>query len=112
VLPTTFIAPEVAAEYGITRGKRRGLVNIAVREHLEDGTVVNRAVPLRGESWDLTARRVDLDFREIREGPAVYYIAGFRFLEREWRHFEVSFSPRDGAEPYVFRFKRQMYSEQ
>jgi hypothetical protein len=112
VLNSTFISPEVAAQYGITRGERRGLINIALREHLADGTAVNRAMILDAESWDLTGRRDPFDFIEIREGPAVYYIGEFKFLNREWRHFRVAFTPENGDQTFEVRFKRQLYTEQ
>jgi hypothetical protein len=111
VVNSTFITPEVASQYGITRGDDRAFVNIAVREHRDDGTAVTIPVVLEGESWDLTGRRDRFDFLEIREGPARYYIGEFRFLNREWRHFEVRFTPEAEA-PQKFRFKRQMYREQ
>jgi hypothetical protein len=111
VVNSTFITPEIASEYGITRGDDRAFINVAVREHRDDGTAQTVAVELQGESWDLTGRRDRFDFIEIREGTAVYYIGEFKFLNREWRHFEVRFTA-EGEAPQNFRFKRQMYREQ
>lgn len=112
VLNSTFISPEVAAQYGITRGDNRGLINVALREHLDDGSAVNRAMDLGGESWDLTGRRIPFEFIEIREGPAVYYISEFKFLNREWRHFALEFTAEGDSQRHALRFKRQMYEEQ
>ena len=111
VVNSTFISPAVASEYGITRGDDRAFINIAVREHREDGSAVTIPVTLEGESWDLTGQRTVFNFIEIREGPAQYYIGEFKFLNREWRHFEVRFSA-DGQRSHSYRFKRQMYREQ
>jgi hypothetical protein len=112
VLNSTFISPEVAAQYDITRGDNRGLINVALREHLADGRAVNRAMDLQGESWDLTGRRTPFAFTEVREGPAVYYIAEFKFLNREWRHFALEFRAENGEKRHQVKFKRQMYREQ
>jgi hypothetical protein len=112
VVNSTFISPQVASQYGIVRGDDRAFINIAVREHREDGSAATIDVELTGESWDLTGRRTVFDFIEIREGEAIYYIGEFEFLNREWRHFEVEFRPRDGSERHSLRFKRQMYREQ
>jgi hypothetical protein len=112
VLNSTFISPEVAAQYNITRGDNRGLINVALREHLADGSAVNRVMDLRGESWDLTGRRVPFAFTEVREGAAVYYIAEFKFLNREWRHFALDFRAENGERRHQVKFKRQMYREQ
>ena len=38
VVNTTFLSPEVAATYAIVRGKNRGIVTLAVREHLAEGS--------------------------------------------------------------------------
>ena len=107
VVNTTFLEPEVAASYGITRGKKRAILNLAVREHVADGTEP-REVRLQGRTWDLIQNQF-LEFQEIREGPAIYYIAEFRFINEEWRFFEVDFRPSGGNETYTFKFKHQLY---
>jgi len=108
VLNSTFIDPEIAATYGLKRGERDGLVNIAVREHLPDGSAVTRPMQLSGRTWDLISEQ-PLTLTEIREGDAVYYIGSFRFINREWRFFELDFRPEGSAQRYSFTFKRQMY---
>jgi hypothetical protein len=109
VVNTTFIEPEVAAQYGLARGSRRAIINLSLREHLDDGSTEAREMTLTGLSRDLTQQQVDFDFIEVREGPAIYYIGEFKFINREWRFFEVSFSPKDSEESFSFEFKRQMY---
>ena len=97
VVNTTFLEPEVAASYGITRGKKRAILNLAVREHVAEGTEP-REVRLQGRTWDLIQNQF-LEFQEIREGPAIYYIAEFRFINEEWRFFEVDFRHRRRNKP-------------
>ncbi|MEE4278922.1 MAG: DUF4426 domain-containing protein [Halieaceae bacterium] len=106
---TTFIEPAVAAEYGITRGERRAIINLSLREHLDDGSTVARTMDLEGITRDLTAKRIPLDFIEVREGPAIYYIAEFKFINREYRFFDVEFGASGDEQRYEFSFKRQMY---
>lgn len=110
IVNSTFLEPAVAAEYGITRGKRRAIINLSLREHLDDGSTVARAMTLKGRSWDLTQQQVNFDFLEVREGPAIYYIGDFKFLNREWRYFEASFTPSGQSESYLFEHKQQMYT--
>ncbi|MCB1841700.1 MAG: DUF4426 domain-containing protein [Halioglobus sp.] len=109
VLNSTFIAPETAQRYGITRGKKRGIVNVAVREHGSDGTVA-RPMLLKGRTWDLIQNQT-LEFQEVREGPAVYYIAEFKFINEEWRFFELYFRPEGAGQTYQFKFKHQLYTD-
>lgn len=107
VANTTFLAPEIAATYGITRGKNRAIVNLALREN-RDGTSISRPMTLQVRSWDLMQNQ-DLTFREIREGEAIYYIAEFTFINEEWRFFEVNFRPEGTDKTHTFTFKRQLY---
>lgn len=109
VVNSTFIEPAVAAEYGLTRGRRRAILNLSLREHLDDGTTVARRMDLEGSSRDLTARSVDFDFIEVREGPAIYYIGEFKFINREYRFFDVTFNARGDTRRYEFSYRKQMY---
>ena len=111
VVNTTFLAPKVAAAYGITRGDDRAILNLAVREHLPGGETVARSMQLKGRTWDLLQHTQELEFLEVREGPAIYSIAEFKFLNEEWRHFEVYFRPEGADETYTFKYKHQVYEE-
>lgn len=111
VVNTTFIEPEVAATYNLVRGEKRAILNLAVREHVADGNTVARPMQLKGRSWDLIQKTDQLAFQEVREGPAIYYIAEVEFLDKEWRHFEVHFRPGGADETYTFRLKHQMYKD-
>ena len=108
VVNTTFLEPKVAATYGITRGEKRAILNLAVREHLDDETTQARTMMIQGRTWDLIQNQ-DLSFQEIQEGPAIYYIAEFKFINEEWRFFEVDFRPEGAEETYTFKFKHQLY---
>lgn len=111
VVNTTFLAPEVASQYGIVRGERRGIVNIAVREHVDgkaDGEATTVPVALEGRTWDLIAEQ-PLEFIEVNEGSAVYYLGEFKFINREWRWFELSFRPQGAEKSYTHKFKHQLF---
>jgi hypothetical protein len=109
VVNTTFLEPAVAAQYGIKRGRKTGILNLAVREHLSsgDGTEA-RAMQIKGRTWDLIQNQF-LSFKEIREGPAIYYIAEFSFINEEWRFFEMDFRPEGSDTTYSYKFKHQLY---
>lgn len=107
VVNTTFLDPGVAATYGITRGKKRAILNLAVREHLGAGTA-GRSMLLKGRTWDLIHEQ-PLNFMEVREGDAIYYIAEFTFINEEFRFFEMDFRPDGASQTYTFKFKHQLY---
>lgn len=108
---TTFLEPRVAATYGITRSKKRAILNLAVREQQPGGGDEARTMQLKGRTWDLIQNGHELEFQEIREGPAIYYIAEFKFLNEEWRHFEVHFRPEGADQTYTFKLKQQLYTD-
>jgi len=110
VVNTTFLAPEVAAAYGIVRGDRYGILTLAVTEHAGEGSA-NRPMELAGKTWDLIQNQ-PLQFQEIREGEAVYYIAPFSFINEEWRFFELHFRPQGAGQTYSYTFKHQLYTDE
>lgn len=107
VVNTTFLDPAVAATYGISRGEKRAILNLAVREKLADGTAA-RPMVVQGRTSDLMQQQ-SLEFREIREGDAIYYIAEFSFINEEWRFFEIDFRPEGATQGYMYKFKHQLY---
>jgi hypothetical protein len=110
VVNTTFLEPEVASAYGIKRGKRTAIINLSLQKH-EDGAVTTTATPmkLQGTTSDLMQRQQVLEFREIREGDAIYYIASFKFITEDWHHFDIDFLPEGAERSLSFSFKQQMY---
>lgn len=111
VVNTTFLDPGVAATYGITRGENRAILNLAVREQLAQGGDAARTMNLKGSTWDLIQNTQTLEFQEVREGPAIYYIAELKFINEEWRFFEVHFRPEGAGETFTFKLKHQLYKD-
>lgn len=110
VVNSTFLKPEVAATYGIVRGEKRAILTLAVRDQLAPPGETH-AMQLQGRTWDLIQNQT-LNFLEIREGKATYYIADFKFINEEWRFFEVDFRPEGAEQTYTFKFKHQLYADQ
>ena len=63
---------------------------------------------LKGKTWDLIHNQA-LEFMEVREGDAVYYITEFSFINEEWRFFEIEFRPEGATQTYTFKLKHQLY---
>jgi hypothetical protein len=110
VVNSTFVEPDVAETYRLVRAKDRAFVNIAIREQLADGS--DRAVSARieGRSWDLF-QNTFLEFQEIREGPAIYYIADFEFSDEQVRFFDLTLLPEGAARSETLRFQQKIYEE-
>ena len=110
VVNSTFVEPDTAAIYQMVRAKDRAFLNLAVRETLDDGS--DRAVTARfqGRSWDLFQNQF-LEFREVREGDAIYYIAEFTFRDGETRFFDLDWAAEGMKYSSNLRFHQKVYEE-
>ncbi|MEZ8186009.1 MULTISPECIES: DUF4426 domain-containing protein [unclassified Shewanella] len=88
-LNSTFITPEIAKTYGIERSSYNGLVNITVLNTSQDG---HPAVPVEisGIANNLLDARITLDFKEIREGNSIYYIAEVPYRDDQEVNFTIT----------------------
>jgi len=107
VVTSTFVSAEVARAYNIVRGKNRAFVMLAVRKLLPDGDRPQRAL-VSGSSSDLM-RKEPLEFTEITEQDAIYYIAEFKFYNEELRNFYVKVQINANHEGYLLKFTKTLY---
>ncbi|MCE9678041.1 DUF4426 domain-containing protein [Shewanella sp. AS1] len=86
---STFITPSIAKSYGIQRSSYSGLLNISVIDTSKEG---KPAIPVEisGIANNLLDARVDLVFREIREGDAIYYIAEVPYRDDQEINFQIA----------------------
>ncbi len=110
VVNSTFLTPQVAKSYGIVRGEDRFIMNIAVREILDDGSSVARKADISGTRFDLI-HRSELEFKEIDERSAVYYIAQFEANNKEKLDFTLKIQPDTSKRSYKMQFNKVMYTE-
>lgn len=108
-LSTDFLSPEVARNYGITRSRNRALINISIlKKSLGVGTepqlaeVNGKAVNLRGQSRAL-------DFREVRDGSAIYYLSETGINDGETLDFTINATPA-GGNPLTVRFRQEFFT--
>lgn len=108
---STFIAPEIAKAYKLERSPKHGLVNIAVRnvKDSEVGTAVTAL--LEGQHKNLLQQSVPLQFMEVKEGTAVYYLAGFRFSNEEMLEFSIDVKPEGSDKSYPVTFRQTFYQD-
>ncbi len=104
VVQSTFFSEEVAAKYGIVRGRDRALMNLSFL----DESLTPVAVALSGTVKNLLSQEAALEFREVREGPAIYYLAEVRHTDRETLRFRIQVTTPDG-ESRELAFQQQMF---
>ena len=105
VVPTTFLQPEVARQYSLTRSRNRALVNVSV-------LLNNKPVQAKitGESKNLLSQIVPLSFSEVREGSAIYYLAEIRHADEEVHRITLNIQFDDGTSGEV-QFQQRLYHE-
>lgn len=110
VLNTTFLRPEVAAAYEVVRARNRSLVMVSVRRGSELDSTPQRAL-VTGTHSDLIHTHT-LNFRELEQRGAIYYIAEFPHGREESRQFKLQVQPGAGNQPsYPLEFTQMVYWE-
>ena len=104
LVQTTFLKAEIAAGYGITRGRDRAMLNISVLDADQKPT----RVTIHGHVTNLLEQQQPLDFAEVSEGSAVYYLATVKHTDQEVLRFEVTITP-PGESPKVLKFQQRVY---
>ena len=106
---SSFVTPEVAASYNITRGHDWGLVNIAV---VKDGAQGGSTALIKGHVANIIAQQQTLNFFEVREGKVVYYLAPFRFENEDSMTFKISIKPDPDKAAHNISFQRRFYHDE
>ncbi len=104
---STFIDPDVAVANKIVRGKDKGLVNIAVVM----GSGTGKAAVITGNVYNIFQMSQTLEFVEVREQDAVYYLAPFEFENEDFLTFKISVRADPQKTAYGFKFQKKMYHD-
>ncbi len=105
---SNFLRPEIAERYGIVRSARNAFVNISVLRN--DGSVGSPvSARISGEKANFIGQSEAIEFLEIREGDAIYYIGQFEFSNAENLRFNLSVQPENQGPTYSLSWTTQMY---
>ena len=108
VFSSTSISAEMARRYGLVRSQDRVFVNIAVvPEDKEFGGV---AAKVTGSAKNLIQLESRLDFKEIKEQDAVYYLATLRHTNNEIFHFAITVDPPGSNGPFELTFTKELFT--
>lgn len=106
-LSSTFITPAIAKTYGIERSRYTGLVNITVLDKSQEGMPAV-AVEISGLANNLLDARVELKFKEIREGDSIYYIAEVPYRDDQEINFDIAIKYAKKLNT-ALKFKQKFY---
>ncbi|MFT4997601.1 MAG: hypothetical protein ACJA0M_000768 [Chitinophagales bacterium] len=110
VFNSTFVTPDVAKAYQLTRGKDIAMVNVSVRKNTDSGKNIEKRAVVSGTKSDLI-HVIALDFIEIEEKGAIYYLASFKFNHKEALNFNIEVQPDRNKAPINIKFRKALYQE-
>ena len=102
-LPSTFIEPYIATQYGLKRSKYTGLVNISVLDKNQQSMPIE--ANLIGSGRNLIGQVEQLEFKKIKEGKSIYYIATYPFTNEEIVKFDVQIKAQNKTHRLKFQHK-------
>lgn len=105
VIPTVFLSREIASQYDLVRGKAWSLVNISVLDDVGSP----RKARVRGSYRNLIDQTYDLDFREVVEDTAVYYLAPVKHTDEDIFRFTLLIDIPGEDKPLEVKFTQKMY---
>ena len=104
--PTDSLPPQMTKQYGLKRSKNYAMINISV---MEKGAGVPTGVrsKVTGIMKNLMAQSQALEFKEIKEGKAVYYIAQVGVQSKQIVNFFIDIKPEGSDEKYEIKFNKK-----
>lgn len=111
VFSSKSIPAEVAKVYNLTRSKDLALVNISLTKTENGVTSLGLPAKVSVKAVNLMQQVKELEFKEIKEPEATYYIAPFRYTNEEDIRFEVSVVPEGESKALTVSFTRRLFTE-
>ncbi len=105
-LPTTFLAPQVAQEYGIRRSKSRGMLNLSVQKK-ENGKTRSVTAEISATATNLSGQLKRILLHPVRESDAIYYIGTMPISPGEVLNFDITVHLPDTDEPLRINFQHR-----
>ncbi|WP_419812517.1 DUF4426 domain-containing protein [Bacterioplanoides sp.] len=111
-LNSTFLTPDVAEAYGITRSGSLGYLSISILKNDKDAALPTAvAGKVTGQLRNLIGQSKELEFKEIKETNAVYYISTFRFDDGDMYNIRLQATPEGQKRSYDVKFSQRFYKE-
>ncbi|MBQ0782285.1 DUF4426 domain-containing protein [Thalassolituus sp.] len=110
-LNSSFLPEDAAAAYNIPRSRSLGYLSISVLKDEGGELAVPVGAKLTGTIRNLIGQLRELEFREIRETNAVYYISTFRFDDKDMYTIDLKATPEGQPRTFDVTFSQQFYQE-
>ncbi|MGL5224016.1 MAG: DUF4426 domain-containing protein [Aeromonas sp.] len=100
---SSFLTPEIAKHYGLARSRYNAIINITVQD--KQGKA--QAVGLEGEAKNLIGTQRTLQFQQVTEGDAIYYLATLPYRNEETYQFAIKIMA--GGQQQNLTFQQTFY---
>lgn len=108
---STYLNPTIAARYDIERSERTAFLNISILKNLPDGKTLAVPAEISGLKKNLLQQSAAIDFIEIKEGAAIYYIGLFEFSNAELLKFELEILPQGVNRSFDLKWDTRLYAD-
>jgi len=104
----TFLTPEITKAYDIERSRYNGLINISVLNNTQPNKPA-MAVDITGTAQNNIGQIKQLQFKQVTEGNAIYYLAQLHYSDQEDFHFNITI--KNGKTTQHLKFSQKFYVE-
>ncbi len=105
------ISAAIAKQYGLPHANNRILINIAVLKKVMHTTGTPTASKIEGFASNLNGQYKPLVFKEIKDGPAIYYLASTEINNGEtFLKFNIKITPDGEKYATQLRFNKHFYT--
>jgi hypothetical protein len=108
---STFLEPQVAQSYGLTRSKTLALINVSILKKAADGSKEPVTAIIKGSANNLIGQTSDIRFQKVEESDALYYIGGLRFANGQPMRVALDVQPDPNQPAYSLQFEQTFYAE-
>ena len=106
IIPTTFLESEIAAQYDVARARNRALINVSILDDNKEAVTGS----VSGSSSNLLGQTQYFEFRQVREGDAIYYLAELLHSDQELHRVTLEVALDTGQKDQI-KFNQKMYWE-
>ncbi len=104
------ISADVAKQYDLPRSSNHVLINIAVLKKVLHTTGEPVAAKIEGSASNMSGQYKSLNFKLIKEGTAMYYLANTEISNGEHLKFDIKITPAGEKNPVRIRFEKRFFT--
>jgi len=104
------LTPEIAKAYSLTRRNNRMVVNITIQKKNGDASKPVKG-RVSGYASNLTGQVKELEFKEIHDGEAIYYLAQSQVSHLETLKFDITVAPAGESLVAKVNFEQKFYTD-